>query len=483
MWLYQTILLCCYGFFKEMKPSESFLTPYLREAPKNFTETQLVNDIYPVSTYANLVALFLVFFLTDFLRYKPVIIFEALSYIATRVLLIWGTSVLAMQWMQVAYGFAVGAEVAYYSYIYAAVSLEHYQKVTSFTRAAILLGRMVAGLLGQLLISLNVTGYLTLNYISFGSVLVSFCFSLILPRVSSSASAFNTQFEDHSKFMQVVSQWKAYLVDFAYGFKNCYTRRFLLKWSLWWAFATCGELQVENYVQNLWDEIFPSHEHKIYNGGVTALSHLFASTIAVLLAFTKINWSIWGELCLAVFSIIDCFLLFFMSATSNIWLAYSSYVLFRIIYTFLITIASLQIAKMTEMNRFGLVFGCNMFAALVLQTILTAIVAEKSGLALPVKEQFVVYGFYFYIIGAAFLANAVYYMTVIGWRICWQRRYYSSINNDNESRSDESSKVEESKASINALANLHDPTLSGEHSVSTNDFTHLNVRLAKNNVI
>lgn len=81
------------------------------------------------------------------------------------------------------------------------------------------------------------------------------------------------------------------------------------------------------------------------------------------------------------------------------------------------------------------------------------------------------------------MANAVYYMTVIGWRICWRRRYYSSINNDNESRSDESSKVEESKASINALANLHDPTLSGEHSVSTNDFTHLNVRSAKNNVI
>lgn len=42
---------------------------------------------------------------------------------------------------------------------------------------------------------------------------------------------------------------------------------------------------------------------------------------------------------------------------------------------------------MTEMNRFGLVFGCNMFAALVLQTILTAVVAEKHGLALPAKKQ------------------------------------------------------------------------------------------------
>jgi thiamine transporter 2/3 len=339
MWLYQTILLCFYGFFKEMKPSESFLTPYLREAPKNFTDEQLVNEIYPVSTYANLVALFLVFFITDFLRYKPVIIAEAVAYLVTRVLLIWGTSVLSMQLMQVAYGFAIGAEVAYYSYIYAAVTVEHYQKVTSFTRAAILVGRMIAGILGQLLISLDVTGYLTLNYISFASVIAAFLFSLVLPSVPSSAHAFNTSYEGYSWYRQLGLQWKAYLIDFIQGFKNCYSRRVLLRWSIWWALATCGELQVENYVQNLWDEIWPSSEHKIYNGGVTAISHLFASTIAVLLAFTKINWTIWGELCLAVFSIIDCFLLFIMAGTNSIWVAYCSYVLFRIIYTFLITIA------------------------------------------------------------------------------------------------------------------------------------------------
>ena len=338
-WHYQTILLCLYGFFKEMKPSESFLTPYLREAPKNFTEEQLVNEIYPVSTYANLVALFLVFFVTDFLRYKPVIIAEAVAYLATRVLLIWGTSVLSMQLMQVAYGFAIGAEVAYYSYIYAAVTAEHYRKVTSFTRAAILVGRMMAGVMAQLLISLELTGYLALNYISFASIIVAFLFSLVLPSVQSSADAFNTPHGNHSRFTRLRQQWKVYLLDFWLGFKECYSGRLLLRWSLWWAVATCGELQVENYVQNLWDEIRPSHNHRIYNGGVTAVTHFLSSTIAVILAFTKINWTIWGELCLGVFSIIDCFLLFLMAGTRNIWVAYSSYVLFRIIYTFLITIA------------------------------------------------------------------------------------------------------------------------------------------------
>lgn len=41
-WLYATIILCCYGFFKEFKASEPFLTPYLVDPNfKNFTKDQV----------------------------------------------------------------------------------------------------------------------------------------------------------------------------------------------------------------------------------------------------------------------------------------------------------------------------------------------------------------------------------------------------------------------------------------------------------
>ena len=50
-------------------------------------------------------------------------------------------------------------------------------------------------------------------------------------------------------------------------------------------------------------------------------------------------------------------------------------------------IFSLQIAKHVEMTRFALVFGINMFAALLLQTILTSIVVDERGLNLPVQIQ------------------------------------------------------------------------------------------------
>ena len=57
-------------------------------------------------------------------------------------------------------------------------------------------------------------------------------------------------------------------------------------------------------------------------------------------------------------------------------------------YTFIIF--SLQIAKHVEMTRFALVFGMNMFAALLLQTILTSIVVDERGLNLPVQTQVII---------------------------------------------------------------------------------------------
>ena len=39
-WIYGAVILCCYGFFKEFKPSEPFLTPYLVDY-KNFTKDEV----------------------------------------------------------------------------------------------------------------------------------------------------------------------------------------------------------------------------------------------------------------------------------------------------------------------------------------------------------------------------------------------------------------------------------------------------------
>lgn len=54
-------------------------------------------DIFPVGTYAYLAQLVVVFLVTDFLRYKPVIILGGMFGIMTWSLLIVGKDILTMQ--------------------------------------------------------------------------------------------------------------------------------------------------------------------------------------------------------------------------------------------------------------------------------------------------------------------------------------------------------------------------------------------------
>ena len=105
--------------------------------------------MYPIWTYSYLCLLVVVFLITDLARYKVVIVVEGFAYVATWSLLLWGSGVAWMQAMQVAYGLATSTEVAYYTYIYAKVDPRHFQKITSFTRVAILLGRFLSGTLAQ----------------------------------------------------------------------------------------------------------------------------------------------------------------------------------------------------------------------------------------------------------------------------------------------------------------------------------------------
>lgn len=65
-----TVLLCLYGFLKEIRPSEPFLTEYLisREFNPNITLAQAYYDVYPVWTYSYLAVLILVFLVTDLAR-------------------------------------------------------------------------------------------------------------------------------------------------------------------------------------------------------------------------------------------------------------------------------------------------------------------------------------------------------------------------------------------------------------------------------
>ena len=58
--------------------------------------------------------------------------------------------------------------------------------MSSLTRSTLLFGRFFSGILSQVLHSLGVLDFRQLNYVSFGSVIIAFLFSLALPPVKHS---------------------------------------------------------------------------------------------------------------------------------------------------------------------------------------------------------------------------------------------------------------------------------------------------------
>jgi len=425
-WKVATLLLCCYGFLKEIRPSEPYLTDYLLGNSSGVTQDELYHEVYPVWTYSYLGFLVLVFLFTDLTRYKAVIVFEGFSYILTWILLLWGHGLTQMQVMQVAYGIATSTEVAYFTYIYAKISGEHYRLVTSWTRASLLLGRFLSGTISQVLICTCWTDYRGLNYVSLIMVSCATCVSFLLPSVQS-AIYFHRQPEPEllepvlleeelgatrTNFSPSIRQkWTRAGTLISKDFLSAFTSPYILKWSIWWALAMCGNYQVGNYIQTLWNEIKPEEggtECPCHlNGGVEAATTLVGALLSLLLSFVHIHWSLVGEACLAVLSVLDAGILYLMATTPNIWTAYVGYLLFRSLYQMMITVASFEIASNISQDSYGLVFGINTFLALAFQTILTTVVVDKVGFQLEPRDQFLVYSGFFLAVGIPFFISSL----------------------------------------------------------------------------
>ncbi|VFV32476.1 thiamine transporter 2-like [Lynx pardinus] len=379
-WIYPTVILCLFGFFSMMRPSEPFLVPYLSGPDKNLTSSEITNEILPIWTYSYLALLLPVFIATDYVRYKPVIILQGISFVVTWLLLLFGQGVRAMQVVEFFYGMVTATEVAYYAYIYSVVSPEHYQKVSGYCRSVTLVAYTVASVLAQLLVSLASLSYFHLNVISLASVCVALLFSLFLPMPEKSMF-FHVQ---PSKEVQKPPNNTAVLdetykiptpggeekptseiptisgtlegrrvsnpvprnvalrvfVQWFQDLKGCYSSHHLFYWSLWWAFSTAGFNQILNYVQILWDYKAPSQNSFIYNGAVEAVATFGGAVAAFAVGFVKVNWDLLGELALAIFSIISAGSLFLMHYTTNIWVCYAGYLIFKSSYMLLITIAA-----------------------------------------------------------------------------------------------------------------------------------------------
>ncbi|KFB48653.1 AGAP006349-PA-like protein [Anopheles sinensis] len=459
-WLRVSLLLCVFGFFRELRPSEPFVTEFLSGEWRDIEPEQLNRDVYPIGTYSHLALLVFMFLLTDILRYKSIIIFSACLGIVIWSLLLWTESLAALQVVQVLYGTYMALEVAYYTYIYAKISREKYQQVTGNTRAAILLGRFLSGVISQVLVSTGAMNVRDLNYITFGAQTFSLLWSFVLPPVRTSVyfyassddeqkpgqhqqlenrqsdgtvgngesgsstpepaetvqntpGATQRQQTDADKGGHAV---KPAVVSFSakravrllwHHLIAAYRQIPVVQWSLWWALAMAGFIQVQVYVQLLWHEI-DQDQGTLFNGGAEALLTLLGAASAMVAGYVANRiferWALW---ILTVCSGLQGGLVLYSGFATNIWVAYVLYILFGALYLFMITMASAIVAKYLEEDSFGLIFGINTFVAIGMQALLTLATISERGLMLDPREQFKVYGGYFLVLSVIYLIAAI----------------------------------------------------------------------------
>ncbi|XP_048835505.1 reduced folate transporter-like [Brienomyrus brachyistius] len=422
--MWSVVFLCLYGFIVQLKPGEPFITPLLLSPEKNFTRQQVTNEISPVLSYSYMAVLVPVFLLTDFLCYKPLLVLQSLSHVAIWLLLLLGTTLLQMQFMEFFYGITMATRVAYSSYIFSLVAPALYQRVASYSRSSVLMGVFISSVLGQLCLSLGGVSYAMLSTISLGFVSLGFLLSLCLPwperslffnrarRQDERAEA--TQCElvkmDPNGFPSptVTPSWRSSLFfQMVKELRNVVQIPNLRLWSLWWVFNSAGYYLVLFYVHILWNKVYPSTENKhVYNGAVEAASTLLGAITSFGAGFVKIQWNLWSELVIGVITALQAGLLLLMGTTDSIWVCYVSYTLFKGLYQFLVPIATFQIASSLTKELCALVFGVNTFLGTILKTIITIIIVDKRGLGLSVHSQFSVYFFYFAVLTVIYLGSA-----------------------------------------------------------------------------
>uniref|UniRef100_A0A667H2C9 Solute carrier family 19 member 1 n=1 Tax=Lynx canadensis TaxID=61383 RepID=A0A667H2C9_LYNCA len=431
-WRCLVFYLCFYGFMAQMRPGESFITPYLLGSDKNFTQEQVTNEITPVLSYSYLAVLVPVFLLTDYLRYKPVLVLQGLSYISVWLLLLLGDSVLHMQFMELFYSLTMAARIAYSSYVFSLVCPARYQRMAGYSRTAVLLGVFASSVLGQLLVTVGRVPFSTVNYISLGFLTFSLVLALFLKRPKRSLF-FNraaparhgaspseldrmnpapSQPADAKLGRAPLGAWRDWtLVRMLRELGDHLRLPQLRLWSLWWVFNSAAYYLIVYYVHILWNVVHPTTDaSSVYNGGGgrrvhparyahglarpaslprTALTRPVSpgAITSFSAGFVKIRWALWSKLVIAGVTAVQAALVFLMYSTSSIWLCYVAFVLFRGAYQFLVPIATFQIASSLSKELCALVFGVNTFFATILKTIVILIVADKRCLGLPVRSQ------------------------------------------------------------------------------------------------
>ncbi|CAH2262346.1 jg26879 [Pararge aegeria aegeria] len=419
-WIKVTLILCLFGTLREIRPSEPFVTEFLSGEWRNITQEQLNQDVYPVGTYSYLGLLVLVFLITDFLRFKPVIILSGLSGISVYAVLLWTSSLKWVQVSQFLYGLYMATEVAYLTYIYAKVDPDKYPLVSSYTRIAALTGRFVSGVSSQLLTHFDLMNYRDLNYITLVAQVLATFWAFWLPPVPYGIyfhrrSRTSLQLDiDHAdkhtppsspsnrrSIRRGITDAASLITRHA---RLAYTRPKVLAWSALYAVVLALFVLAQTNMQILWKLVQgESNETVAYNGAVEAILTLLGAFGAFIASYcTK-------ALLPAPVAAVQGVATFVGTYVPNVFASYVGYIVMGMLFHYTITLASAKIAsQLTDESCFGLIFGINTLVGTGLQSILTLILIQT--MKLPITAQYFTISGLFLVLASAWLLGWIVHL-------------------------------------------------------------------------
>ncbi|XP_039295512.1 thiamine transporter 2 [Nilaparvata lugens] len=357
-WLRVSLLLSIFGVLKEFRPTEPFITEFLTNPPLNFTKETVTYEIYPIGVYSNMLELIIVFLVTDYFRYQPVIVTCAISGLIVYLILTFGKSLIWMQSTQIFYGLFLAGDIAYYSYIYAKVDKEHFQEVTSHTRSAYLIGRTISGVTSQVCVTFNLLTYYQMNFLTIGGLSLAVLWSLSLPKVEHSFYFHRKEKEEaevednptiigHSSSSIIgrddvttdANRFSDVIKTMGNDIKYTLSSQKIIFPLIWSVVATSCYYQVLSFVQLLWHHIAKSNseDQDLWNGAVETTYTLLGAVGTLSASKIRLNWEKYGNLICGISIFAMAVMLFLMSQTRILWIAYATLITFNIIYQVTIT--------------------------------------------------------------------------------------------------------------------------------------------------
>uniref|UniRef100_A0A2S2QP34 Thiamine transporter 2 n=1 Tax=Sipha flava TaxID=143950 RepID=A0A2S2QP34_9HEMI len=413
-WIKVTICVSLFAIFRDFRPVDSFYSSYLTSPAVNFTIEQVTEDIYPINAYATTALVIVMFLITDYVLYKPIVMLDALSSIVMYLLILEPVTLFKSKLSMVFLGLTSASEMAYMAYAYAKIrDRQLYQKMTGVVRGSNLLGKCIAATFAQIAVSFVHLEYSSLVYLSLAGSVLAFVFTFFFPRVTSSIYFFPDSptltpiinyktFEDKStkgcsdlaavkkrpKSVRLVME-QMYL-----ELTDVYTNSYLLKYAIWFSFATGIYFQVLTYNDVLYLDLNERDpfNNKLYNGGVDAVAFITGSLSSYCMGFLKVEWRSASNYFLFFGSLLNCIALSVCYVTTSLNLVYVMYILFCFAFQSMNVVARSETAKYLKHDSFAFIFGFLFFISLFVSSALTYLFVQGTIFVVPVNSQFLLYG-------------------------------------------------------------------------------------------